>query len=177
MHVSSFAYVSIHAPTQGATWLVLSRGHSQNSFNPRTHTGCDYLRLLRDILDNKFQSTHPHRVRHISAPLLLAELGFNPRTHTGCDVYYIYGIKIYQRFNPRTHTGCDRTSPPTPCVSLSFNPRTHTGCDVYKLEDNVKNKKFQSTHPHRVRPLTAGAAMPPACFNPRTHTGCDNAAL
>ena len=55
-------YVSIHAPTRGAT---ASFATSVRSF--------------------KFQSTHPHgvRLRNTCAPC--SRRSFNPRTHTGCD--------------------------------------------------------------------------------------------
>ena len=32
-----------------------------------------------------------------------------------------------------------------------FNPRTHKGCDIEWSYECVTNKKFQSTHPQRVR--------------------------
>ena len=76
--------VSIHAPTRGATYsrhnltdqIAFQSTHPHGvrqsstlrtrtvqSFNPRTHTGCD------QIVPDKIL---PHR-------------SFNPRTHTGCD--------------------------------------------------------------------------------------------
>ena len=83
--------VSIHAPTRGATHrceeclkpLRFQSTHPHgvrrpgigrqcdkyNSFNPRTHTGCDL-------------STFRISFRPI--------LGFNPRTHTGCDSVQSY---------------------------------------------------------------------------------------
>ena len=56
--------VSIHAPTRGATTAGFILGLFNNSFNPRTHTGCD----------------------RVHAADTLSSLGFNPRTHTGCDL-------------------------------------------------------------------------------------------
>ena len=32
-------------------------------FNPRTHTGCDYVESYKTFLNERFQSTHPHGVR------------------------------------------------------------------------------------------------------------------
>ena len=37
--------------------------------------------------------------------------------------------------------------------------------------------RFQSTHPHGVRPKREMIAGKAKCFNPRTHTGCDVPAL
>ena len=77
-------FVSIHAPTRGATdnnlcsdelikfqsthprgvrrFTILFSRNTQ-SFNPRTHEGCDLLILLL-LLVCVFQSTHPRGVRH-----------------------------------------------------------------------------------------------------------------
>ena len=55
--------VSIHAPTRGATSSFI-KTQKEMCFNPRTHEGCDLLRLLR--------ASH--------------QLCFNPRTHEGCDL-------------------------------------------------------------------------------------------
>ena len=44
------AYVSIHAPTRGATDVLRIVREIVPSFNPRTHTGCDPVRLwTRDL--------------------------------------------------------------------------------------------------------------------------------
>ena len=76
--------VSIHAPTKGATGVVCSDFLFRKCFNPRTHKGCDQRcrcsRLIysvsihaptkgatyskeKKMRVNKFQSTHPQRVR------------------------------------------------------------------------------------------------------------------
>ena len=79
----------------------------------------------------------------------------------------------------------------------SFNPRTHMGCDLWVSANSLQRLKFQSTHPHGVRPRnisryqksrvsihapTWGATLIDRlqfdvlwCFNPRTHMGCDGA--
>ena len=55
-------YVSIHAPTRGATVV----------YNP----------FLEPAV---FQSTHPHGVRRLPWLSVAVGISFNPRTHTGCD--------------------------------------------------------------------------------------------
>ena len=77
------------------------------SFNPRTHTGCDYpiqkehystiyvsihaptrgatTDGLQPTLEAVFQSTHPHGVRLQYLAFSDQFVRFNPRTHTGCD--------------------------------------------------------------------------------------------
>ena len=113
------------------------------------------------------------------------------------SISFMKKLALYKCFNPRTHTGCDfvgTTHVPSP---RSFNPRTHTGCDYAVGWCANYTFKFQSTHPHGVRPFwqlfhclntdivsihapTRGATswlirygLYRHCFNPRTHTGCD----
>ena len=83
--IKIFLWVSIHAPIQGATLFLLCVLLEEFCFNPRTHTGCDYLLSLsveHELSFNprthtgcdapeavqrfslqRFQSTHPYRVR------------------------------------------------------------------------------------------------------------------
>ena len=77
-------FVSIHAPTRGAT------------FAP-----------LQSLGDQLFQSTHPHGVRPYRHAIVSHEPRFNPRTHTGCDIITSASGSCSWSFNPRTHTGCD----------------------------------------------------------------------
>ena len=73
--------VSIHAPTRGATSFATTSSTPCDSFNPRTHTGCD--RVVK---------------RHRGS-----SNSFNPRTHTGCDwdMIYIYSSKwLFQSTHP-----------------------------------------------------------------------------
>ena len=79
-------YVSIHAPTRGATHiykmsietLKFQSTHPHGvrlnqplhkwgfcSFNPRTHTGCDFAQWHKVHFCMLFQSTHPHGVRRV----------------------------------------------------------------------------------------------------------------
>ena len=169
--------VSIHAPTRGATKIVLCGSH--------------------DIA--LFQSTHPHGVRRLLLYFVLVKLCFNPRTHTGCDPVALSMPFSCSRFNPRTHTGCDeRAAIKSERDVLRFNPRTHTGCDILIKSCFTSQNPFQSTHPHGVRLCypnritgeqivsihapTRGATKQRnrqgrsifTGFNPRTHTGCDS---
>ena len=122
--------VSIHAPTRGATYCAPPFSAIVFCFNPRTHTGCDRRLYLGLCIGLRFQSTHPHGVRLIRGIVKMRLQSFNPRTHTGCD-----------KFNPN---------------------------------DMERIFRFQSTHPHGVRPTLAFIASTcNDCFNPRTHTGCD----
>ena len=55
--------VSIHAPTQGATWVDGPKRAQVKSFNPRAHAGRDNGPIRRCPLYNMFQSTRPRRAR------------------------------------------------------------------------------------------------------------------
>ena len=90
------------------------------------------------------------------------------------SISFMKKLALYKCFNPRTHTGCDGSSPRLPLRSKCFNPRTHTGCDIlFPVADIIvgpvsihaptrgatsssfaldRNRLFQSTHPHGVRP-------------------------
>ena len=78
-------FVSIHAPTRGATDKIIITYIVTISFNPRTHEGCD------------------SSIQRSSTRLT----SFNPRTHEGCDFYLCVLMLRMLCFNPRTHEGCD----------------------------------------------------------------------
>ena len=89
------------------------------------------------------------------------------------SISFMKKLALYKCFNPRTHTGCDTTIRRPPRWRYCFNPRTHTGCDVFSDEYLLAFIKFQSTHPHGVRPDFVEVHVLWKSFNPRTHTGCD----
>ena len=125
--------VSIHAPTRGATDCLIKSFAITWCFNPRTHTGCDTLPgtpsrpssvsihaptrgatqywLSVPHEQDKFQSTHPHGVRH-------------------CPDYI-----------NRTRTKVSIHAPTRGATTLTFRTSFAT--------------MFQSTHPHGVRPVDA----------------------
>ena len=146
-------YVSIHAPTRGATRSDFPEGlRDIVSIHAPTRGATDIHN--HSIRNGMFQSTHPHGVRRcIFVPVANDIRGFNPRTHTGCDMkecpcFDAQKVSIHAptrgatvdtgkpykgihyRFNPRTHTGCDHRGNGKPETWASFNPRTHTGCDA-----------------------------------------------
>ncbi len=100
-------------------------------FNPRTHTGCDESLSFEPI--NFHVSIH--------APT------------RGATTWSLIRRSLTKGFNPRTHTGCDLQSEKHPLrIPFGFNPRTHTGCDTFSGSLDGIWAKFQSTHPHGVRP-------------------------
>ena len=121
--------VSIHAPTKGATQSLgeLQPGtyvsiHAPTKGATQADT-CSSLSFL-------FQSTLPRRERLISPRGLRTHRGFNPRSHEGSD------------------TGSQGFLSSTSC----FNPRSHEGSDVDSSFYSLIRVWFQSTLPRRERP-------------------------
>ena len=121
--------VSIHAPTRGATRLYILSKITELCFNPRTHTGCDFIAPVTKSFTLLFQSTHPHGVRQTVS----------------------FFRAIVECFNPRTHTGCDETtSKILTRTFVSIHAPTRGATALWRGLSSVV--KFQSTHPHGVRP-------------------------
>ena len=102
-------YVSIHAPTRGATLVTSLSLHSFCCFNPRTHTGCD-MSMAAVVWDRNGVSIH--------APTRGATVGIT--WHSVSD-----GVSIHAPTRGATGTWHVWAH-----SSASFNPRTHTGCDA-----------------------------------------------
>ena len=144
--------VSIHAPTRGATNLLLEDTGSTNvSIHAPTRGATPlYLCIYKTFT---FQSTHPHGVRLCMRNLLCWEVVcFNPRTHTGCDHAEAGTRRQRQGFNPRTHTGCDFT-PETVFheLEVSIHAPTRGATAAADVALPALCALFQSTHPHGVR--------------------------
>ena len=77
--------VSIHAPSRGATRVLVEKAHWE------------------------YVSIHaPSRGATIITPFLTISIPrFNPRTLTGCDSHSTFQTRATKCFNPRTLTGCD----------------------------------------------------------------------
>ncbi len=143
--------VSIHAPTRGATSTEIAtktsrqfqstRPHGarhgrkgkfkvvKRGFNPRAHTGRDFLRFCKPV-----------------------RIGcFNPRAHTGRDCCKQPRMLRPYCFNPRAHTGrdfCAFASLSASVVSIHAPTRGATG----RSDNPVKRTEwFQSTRPHGAR--------------------------
>ncbi len=124
-------------------------------FNPRTRVGCD-TRIIHHLFEvRKFQSTHPRGVRHFLLPPDACKAkSFNPRTRVGCDWRCPAWGSWGASFNPRTRVGCDAgCARCRPCRG-GFNPRTRVGCDITGTDGELRESKFQSTHPRGVRPCS-----------------------
>ena len=155
-------YVSIHTPIQGVTipksvyWSIMQfqsthpyrvwpkmlrqRDGLHTSFNPHTHTGCDFA--FRYFCHGLF-GFNPHTHTGCDSPSLILSVWipcFNPHTHTGCDLGYWSSCRYDWCFNPLTHTGCDRFLQYFIDRKSRFNPHTHTGCDQTPLLFGIAQK-------------------------------------
>ena len=144
-------YISIHAPTWGATFPAASDAlRYVISIHAPTWGATNNTKSYEDTL--QFQSTHPRGVRHRRRRHLRLVGNFNPRTHVGCDRASRRPSPGSSYFNPRTHVGCDLDVDECDAVRLVyFNPRTHVGCDSACACSRLAMSLFQSTHPRGVR--------------------------
>ena len=168
-------FVSIHAPTRGATSSssISSDAYMFQSTHPH---GVRRYSKVASFSRNEFQSTHPHGVRRrcISRPHRLLAVSIHAPTR-GATQVKTYRVSVLHPFQS-THPHGVRQAPHKDSLRLyRFNPRTHTGCDNRENKDNKPNKGFNPrTHTGCDHPSPC-CHSPLCCFNPRTHTGCDSA--
>ena len=147
-----FGYISIHAPTRGATLsLVTAVGLVSISIHAPTRGATN-------------QSTN------------LYHLGFyfNPRSHERSDVLLLSAKKQALNFNPRSHERSDSTSSASYSFWINFNPRSHERSDPLSQTILLLYRLFQSTLPREERPyLFAVNALLSNHFNPRSHERSD----
>ena len=79
-----FYFISIHAPTRGATLSTV---------------------IVLNI--SEFQSTLPREERPCTSRLCLYIYNFNPRSHERSDLVLCHSYRIYLNFNPRSHERSD----------------------------------------------------------------------
>ena len=121
--------VSIHAPTRGAT-LPRDYGKPQRqSFNPRTHTGCDN-RNKAEYEKALFQSTHPHGVRPSICYHVATDSRFQSTHPHGVRLRYLIHNWDRLQFQSTHPHGVRHPNDKSAVCKECFNPRTHTGCDV-----------------------------------------------
>ena len=143
------------------------------SFNPRTHTGCDYVESYKTFLNERFQSTHPHGVRHLlRVPgRHLGQVSIHAPTRGATSPTLPNNIaslvSIHAPTRGATSYGLGSLSPRLFQSTHPHGVRQATTIAFSTLQG------FQSTHPHGVRLTDMSGRSTHPCFNPRTHTGCD----
>ncbi len=91
----------------------------------------------------------------------------------GCDLYLQQTLQIPQVSIHAPAWGATRASVKNLLGQFSFNPRTRMGCDKPFRRLLSPVSRFQSTHPHGVRPIEKRDFVSQIGFNPRTRMGCD----
>ena len=163
-------WISIHAPTRGATVQVLCTNCiHQISIHAPTRgatsiNGMDNISIWISIhaptrgatktgrweKDKKHISIHaPTRGATGSWPYSLTWTWyFNPRSHKGSDGSWPYSLTWTWYFNPRSHKGSDINTKISKIININFNPRSHKGSDI-SIKNNSDNEGISIHAPTR----------------------------
>ena len=179
MCIGSYADISVHAPTRGATSNSLSFSIFSvfQSTLPREER---LLGLNFKEANSIFQSTLPREERRAKRTCLPKEPSdFNPRSHERSDpqptplVCPPTFISIHAPtrgatqgvidlhsglydFNPRSHERSDKEHGVIEADQENFNPRSHERSDAHSQRVSVTRSKFQSTLPREERRTDKG---------------------
>ena len=170
---ASFADISIHAPTRGATHeapgiydnlirfqSTLPRGERPRSKYSRRRT-------------RRFQSTLPRGERRGGGSRKwAASLYFNPRSHEGSDVErQTEQIAVVISIHAPTRGATVAELPAAGQLDISIHAPTRGATRIpVKLSPQ---EIFQSTLPRGERPYSFASFSRPSNFNPRSHEGSD----
>ena len=103
--------ISIHAPTRGATFRSSSQALPAFYFNPRSHEGSDFSVFFSSSSGFLFQSTLPRGERLCADNLLVVLPAISIHAPTrGATPVASYTEQSVRNFNPRSHQGSDVTS-------------------------------------------------------------------
>ena len=153
-----FDFVSIHAPTWGATCLSAWRLRASTvSIHAPTWGATRPSEIARQITQVSIHAPTWGATfsNHVANGAI--EVSIHAPTWGATVDLGNYVNKII-RFNPRTHMGCDKYTTIS-TASLNGFQSTHPHGVRQKLTPSVVEKsEFQSTHPHGVRP--EGFAVP-----------------
>ena len=144
--------VSIHAPARGATPLLRLSVFREMFQSTHPH-GVRHYYCHRAMRLSLFQSTHPHGVRLTMIGSIIGGAMFQSTHPHGVrrGVGKLRGR--YGCFNPRTRTGCDRFHKRMRVMTVVSIHAPARGA-TYRCGSIAPNNRFQSTHPHGVRPDT-----------------------
>ena len=145
-------WVSIHAPTWGATSpFVVALAH-QPLFQSTHPHGVRLYKGRVDLRIDLFQSTHPHGVRHYNRSLssVRCQVSIHAPTWGATAVEHTRIIND-RRFNPRTHMGCDIAQSAQYRAAGLFQSTHPHGVRLSTWMVLDCPPRFQSTHPHGVR--------------------------
>ena len=124
-----FQHISIHAPTRGATKYSKT---TKITFEISIHapTRGATVKIILWVSTSTFQSTLPRGERRSCCNKVTVILDFNPRSHEGSDVMWLLLAQrqnVFQSTLPRGERLC---SIDNAYIYIHFNPRSHEGSDV-----------------------------------------------
>ena len=143
--------ISIHAPLAGCDFVRYRRRVRQSPISIHAPlAGCDLHKSVVEMIDSKFQSTHP--LRGATAAVLEPTAAFGISIHAplaGCDTAQrikeaIKAISIHAPL-----AGCDIWPFTSDTTERYFNPRTPCGVRRPWTASLGRPRRFQSTHPLR----------------------------
>ena len=160
----SACFISIHAPTRGATIVNCVLVSVKPDFNPRSHERSDFKTLLRiraklyfnprshersDRLTKSgtqyqriFQSTLPREERRYLYHDYYAGRNFNPRSHERSDIAKKLGFAGEAISIHAPTRGATEPLSATPPRSQYFNPRSHERSDDGDQTDEIVYSNF-----------------------------------
>ena len=120
-----------------------------------------------------FQSTHPHGVRlvQIHSSQLLLFVSIHAPARGATRIRNEFGEKIDVSIHAPARGATWSVDVPDVLSQVSIHAPARGATEKIGCADY--DYKFQSTHPHGVRPNTSTMIKINDSFNPRTRTGCD----
>ena len=173
LEIRGSLWISIHAPTWGATAYKEIKATSDKHFNPRTHVGCDDVAPLTVELQDKFQSTHPRGVRPPTAEAFFIAGGISIHAPTWGATYEFRQPPRWLFISIHAPTWGATLGTDGSASEFLFQSTHPRGVRLLNKRELTISQGFQSTHPRGVRQLREGHPKRQCDFNPRTHVGCD----
>ena len=143
-------FISIHAPTRGATQGVIDLHSGLYDFNPRSHERSDKEHGVIEADHENFNPRSHERSDCKCSTINAISTYFNPRSHERSDAeneteIAVLKISIHaptrgatqhqprcsraRNFNPRSHERSDLATQKLPLPHRYFNPRSHERSD------------------------------------------------
>ena len=171
--VRDFVTISIHAPTRGATSKIMQIWASQIDFNPRSHEGSDQMQLHR-VLWWKISIHAPTRGATLTnQKCCFIVKNFNPRSHEGSDprpleVQHHLMISIHAPTRGATITALTYRSAQTISIHAPTRGATVRTDDTGYSGCDFNPRSHEGSDGQRVAPTWWRSD-----FNPRSHEGSD----
>ena len=166
-------YVSIHAPTRGATIPTCNILVMTPSFNPRAHTGRDFIRIFIVINFGRFQSTRPHGARHISVTQSPLDLLFQSTRPHGARPLFTFNFMSWFTFQSTRPHGARHNEVRKDTLDwVSIHAPTRGATVISSYDKQIKAVSIHAPTRGATYDLKTQLGFKYG-FNPRAHTGRD----